>query len=324
MASGDPTPESIVLWTRVTPEDAAAPSALPVRWTIREGSTLRDVATGEALASGEHDHTVHVAAGGLTPDTTYTYSFESDGRSSPAGRFRTLPVEASAMQFGAVACAKFNAGYFNAYQCLARRDDLRFVVILGDYIYEAANKPPASQTPGADIGRDFSPSHECYTLDDYRQRYAQYRSDADTQAFHRAHAVVATIDDHELADNAWAGGSQEHDAAEHGPWSDRAHAALRAWEEWMPTMRHPATGADPIYQRVDVGGLFTLMLLETRTTPQGPKWHVSFARFTNLPVAARYQGVELWNFKATAKEPSQGGREQRYFSVHGVEVLPAQ
>src|SRR5262249_55756752 len=269
--SGDATPDSIVLWTRVTPEDDVASPAMPVRWTIREESGPRQVATGEVLASPDHDHTVHVATGELEPDTAYTYSFEADGESSQVGRFRTLPTEASAMQFGVVACAKFNAGFFNAYQCLARRDDLRFVAILGDYIYEAANNPPASQTPGADIGRDFSPSHECYTLDDYRERYAQYRADPDTQAFHRAHAVVATIDDHELADNAWAGGSQEHDPAEHGPWRERAHAALRAWEEWMPTMRRPATGGQPIYQRVDVGGLFTLMLLETRTNRSGPE-----------------------------------------------------
>src|SRR5262249_57481870 len=124
---------------------------------------------------------VHVPARGLAPDTAYTYSFEADGESSQVGRFRTLPTDASAMQFGVVACAKFNAGFFNAYQCLARRDDLRFVAILGDYIYEAANKPPASQTPGADIGRDFSPAHEGYTLDDYRERYPQYRAHPHTQ-----------------------------------------------------------------------------------------------------------------------------------------------
>ncbi|HMF03796.1 MAG TPA: alkaline phosphatase D family protein [Acidimicrobiia bacterium] len=271
VASGDPTAGSIVLWTRVTREDDVASPGVSVRWTIRDESSRHDVASGEALASSDHDDTVHVAVDGLAPDTAYTYSFAADGESSPAGRFRTLSTAASAMQFGVVACAKFNAGYFNAYRCLARRDDLQFVAILGDYIYEAANKPPASQTPGADIGRDFSPPHECYTLDDYRARYALYRADPDTQAFHRAHAVVATIDDHELADNAWAGGSQEHDPAEHGPWSERAHAALRAWEEWMPTMRRPATGGQPIYQRVDVGGLFTLMLLETRTNRSGPE-----------------------------------------------------
>jgi alkaline phosphatase D len=100
----------------------------------REESAPREVATGDTFASADHDHTVHVAVEGLAPDTAYTYSFESDAKSSPVGRFRTLPAEASAMQFGVVACAKFNAGYFNAYQCLARRDDLQFVAILGDYV----------------------------------------------------------------------------------------------------------------------------------------------------------------------------------------------
>ena len=271
VASGDPTSESIVLWTRVTLDDAAAPADIPLRWEIRSESPDSRVASGDAVASPEHDYTVHVAADGLDSDTTYRYRFEIDGATSPLGRFRTLPVEASTAQLGVVACAKFNAGYFNAYRALAARNDVNLVICLGDYIYEAANKPPASQTPGADIGRDFSPLHECYTLEDYRERYSQYRRDPDAQAMHEAHAVFATIDDHELADNAWAGGAQEHDPAQHGPWSDRAHGALQAWEEWMPTMRRPVTGADPIYRRVDVGSLFTLMLLETRTNRSSPE-----------------------------------------------------
>ena len=270
VASGDPTSESIVLWTRVTLDDAAAPADIPLRWEIRSESPDSRVASGDAVASPEHDYTVHVFADGLDSDTTYRYRFETDGAASPLGRFRTLPVEASTAQLGVVACAKFNAGYFNAYRALAARNDVNLVICLGDYIYEAANKPPASQTPGADVGRDFSPLHECYTLDDYRERYSQYRRDPDAQAMHEAHAVVATIDDHELADNAWSGGAQEHDPTEHGPWSDRAHGALRAWEEWTPTMRRPATGTDPIYRRVDVGSLFTLMLLETRTNRSSP------------------------------------------------------
>src|SRR6266540_3406655 len=208
VASGDPTSESIVLWTRVTLDDAAAPADIPLRWEIRSESPDSRVASGDAVASPEHDYTVHVAADGLDSDTTFRYRFEIDGATSPLGRFRTLPVEASTAQLGVVACAKFNAGYFNAYRALAARNDVNLVICLGDYIYEAANKPPASQTPGADIGRDFSPLHECYTLDDYRERYSQYRRDPDAQAMHEAHAVVATIDDHELADNAWSGGAR--------------------------------------------------------------------------------------------------------------------
>ena len=270
VASGDPAADAIVLWTRITPDRTDTTTDVPVRWWISGASSEHKVATGEVVASPRHDFTVHVRADGLQPDTAYSYGFEIEGASSPRGRFRTVPTEASALRFGVVACAKFNAGYFNAYRCLASRADLHFVVGLGDYIYEAANRPPASQTPGANIGRDFSPLHECYTLEDYRQRYSQYRLDPDAQALHEAHAVVTTIDDHELADNAWSGGSQEHDPAEHGPWSDRLRGALQAWEEWTPTMRRPATGQDPIYRRLDVGSLFTLMILETRTQRSSP------------------------------------------------------
>ena len=101
------------------------------------------------------------------------------------GRTRTLPVETDHVVFAMVSCAKLNAGFFNAYARLAERDDLQFLLHLGDYIYEASNTPPASQTPGADIGRPFDPLHECVTLDDYRTRYNQYHRDPEVQLLHR-------------------------------------------------------------------------------------------------------------------------------------------
>ena len=125
------------------------------------------------------------------------------------------------IRFAQVSCAKFNAGFFNAYARLAERDDLAFVLHLGDYIYEASNTPPASQTPGADIGLPFEPRHECKTLADYRTRYAQYRSDPDVQAVHAGLPFIATLDDHELADGAWRDGAAEHKPERDGAWADR-------------------------------------------------------------------------------------------------------
>jgi alkaline phosphatase D len=270
VASGEPMRDAIVLWTRVTVDPESSSDVVTVSWSIREQDTDREVAGGEAVAAAEDDHTVHVDAAGLNPGTGYHYEFRVGDAVSPRGVFRTLPADPETVSFGVVSCAKFNAGYFNAYRGLAEQEGLQFVVCLGDYIYEAANVPPASQTPGAGIGRDFSPIHECYTLADYRQRYAQYRADPDTQALHEAHPMIATIDDHELADNAWAGGADEHHPDRDGPWSARQHAALRAWEEWMPTRRRPATRGDPIFCHVDVGSLFRLLLLETRTHRSDP------------------------------------------------------
>ena len=152
-------------------------------------------------------------------------------------------------------CAKFNAGFFNAYARIAERDDLDFVLHLGDYIYEASNTPPKTQTPGADIGRPFEPVGECRTLADYRTRYAQYRRDPDVQRLHAALPMIATLDDHELADGAWAGGADAHDPAEHGPWERRRDEAFRARWEWLPA--RPPDPADPtrVFRTIAVGEL---------------------------------------------------------------------
>ena len=135
--------------------------------------------------------------------------------------------EVASMRFGQVSCAKYNAGHFNAYARLAERDDLQFLLHLGDWIYEASQTPPASQTASRDIGRPFEPPHECRTLEDYRQRYAQYRRDPDVQAVSAAHAVISTVDDHEFADGAWRDGATEHKPDRDGPWSERRAASIR-------------------------------------------------------------------------------------------------
>jgi alkaline phosphatase D len=144
VASGDPTTEGIVLWTRATRDEEGSAVEISTRWVIREPSTRREVATGEATAMPDQDWTVRVIADGLAADTPYEYEFAIGDVVSPLGRFRTLPAEASHLNFGVFACTKFNAGYFNAYRCLAARRDLHFLVGLGDSIYEASNTPPAS------------------------------------------------------------------------------------------------------------------------------------------------------------------------------------
>ncbi|MGI8929052.1 MAG: alkaline phosphatase D family protein [Candidatus Limnocylindrales bacterium] len=181
VASGDPETDRAVIWTRLVGDSS---DVQRLRWTVARDADLRDiVANGDATASPEDDFTVRVDVGGLEPDTQYWYAFESADGQSPIGRLRTLPgAQADHLRFAVVSCAKYNAGFFNGYARIAERDDLNFVLHLGDYIYEASQQPPASQTPGADIGRPFDPFHECVSLNDYRRRYAQYRADPDTQA----------------------------------------------------------------------------------------------------------------------------------------------
>ena len=265
VASGDPLADRVMLWTRVECDEPT-----PVEWRLARDEKLRDpVCSGVVEATADADWTLHADATGLEPGTTYHYGFRALGVDSPIGRTRTLPDPTDHLRIAMVSCAKFNAGFFNAYARIAERTDLDFLLHLGDYIYEASNTPPKSQTPGADIGRPFDPLHECVTLEDYRTRYRQYRRDADVQRLHAAHAVIATLDDHEFADGAWRDGAAEH-RPEYPPWSQRRADAFRAREEWLPTRRVDSDDPERVWRRVPIGDLADLFLIDTRTRRDEP------------------------------------------------------
>ena len=165
VASGDPLADRVMLWTRCERETT-------VGWTVARDQALRDVvASGEASAQIEHDLTVRVDVTGLEPATNYYYFFEAREETSPVGRTRTLPINCEHFRFAMYSCAKYNAGYFNAHARMAERDDIAFVLCLGDYIYEYGNHQKGL---GAKISRAFEPDNECRTLRDYRSRYSQY------------------------------------------------------------------------------------------------------------------------------------------------------
>lgn len=267
IASADPLPDGVVIWTHVTTD---APE-LALRWAVARDPDLRDKVTdGELVARAADDHTVQVDVGGLDPATTYWYWFEAAGERSPVGRTRTLPDDdAVGLRFAVCSCAKLNAGHFNAYARIAERD-LDFLLHLGDYIYEASQTPPASQTPSKDIGRPFDPLDECRTLEQYRARYRQYHRDPDVQRLHSTLPIVATWDDHELADCAWAGGATEHRPEEHGPWADRRDQAMQARWEWVPGRKPDPTDPSRVFRRVRIGELADLFLLDIRSRRDEP------------------------------------------------------
>jgi alkaline phosphatase D len=269
VASGDPTPRRVVIWTRVSGAHGSAPVA--VRWRMAEVDGERPAGHGQTLATAEADWTVRIDVGGLRPDTRYRFAFEVNGEASPSGLTRTLPEgDVAAIRFAQVSCAKYNAGFFNAYARIAGRDDIAFVLHLGDWIYEASQTPPATQTPSKDIGRPFEPLHECVTLADYRTRYAQYRRDPDVQAVSAAHPFISTVDDHEFADGAWRDGADNHVPARDGPWSVRKAAAFRAREEWLPVRRPDPADPARVYRSVALGSLAEVFLLDTRTMRDRP------------------------------------------------------
>ena len=266
VASGDVSAETAVIWTRVS--GVAGDVTLTFEITDCESGSV--VIRDEIEALLHRDFTAKYFLQDLKPGSRYTYQFSYAGWQSAMGQFKTLDPDADTIRFAVVACSKFNAGYFGAYRAIAN-EDLDFVVHLGDYIYETANVPPFPQTPGAVPERSFEPLGECRTLSEYRQRYSQYRRDPDVQALHRSHAMFATLDDHEIADNTWSGGADAHVERLHGPFSDRLENALRAWEEWMPVARGIYFNSAPIYTSWNVGNLARFVILETRTNRTSPE-----------------------------------------------------
>jgi alkaline phosphatase D len=273
VASGDPLTDRVIIWTHISGVEPG--TDVPVSWCLARDHRLSDlVAQGTVVAAAERDHTVHVDVTGLEPGTTYYYGFDLPGAVSDVGRTRTLPAgHVERVRFALASCAKFNAGYFNAYDRIAARalaGEVDFLVHLGDYIYEASNTPPKNQTPGADIGRPFDPLHECTTLADYRTRYRQYVGDPSVQRVRASVALMPALDDHELADGAWRDGADNHDEAAYGPWADRRDAAFRAREEWLPIRRPDWTDPTRIYRRVPIGDLADLVLTDARSRRDQP------------------------------------------------------
>ncbi|WP_236245331.1 alkaline phosphatase [Streptomyces sp. CC210A] len=275
VASGDPLPDGVLLWTRVTPTPDATPGSgkgpdTEVRWEVAEDRAFtRTVARGTTVAGTDSDHTVKVDVRGLQPATTYWFRFSAAGDAgsgaqapSPVGRTRTAPAYDAALpgiRFGVASCANWEAGYFAAYRHLAARSDLDAVLHLGDYIYEygSGQYPKTSR-----VLRPHEPRHEIVTLADYRVRHATYKTDRDLQALHAAHPVIAIWDDHEFADDTWSGGADNHTPEGEGAWAERVAAAKRAYFEWMP-VRTSTEGT--VYRRLRYGKLADLHLLDLRS-----------------------------------------------------------
>ncbi|WP_050918571.1 alkaline phosphatase D family protein [Vibrio campbellii] len=262
VASGDPTQTQVIIWTRVTTEA----SYVDVSWQVSATEDFSSIEqSGTFTTDTSRDFTVKVDVQNLNPNTQYYYRFMAGEASSIVGITQTLPegsVDKASM--AVVSCANYPAGYFNVYkEILEQHQKASFDVVLhlGDYIYEYGAGGYASEDAAA-LGREPSKGTECITLDDYRKRYAQYRQDEDLQALHAALPMIAIWDDHELANDAWKEGAENHHNSE-GSFNDRRAAAAAAWTEWLPVRENTFSNM-LIYRQFAFGDLINLMMLDTR------------------------------------------------------------
>ncbi|WP_333619080.1 alkaline phosphatase D family protein [Dietzia sp.] len=270
VASGDPLADRVMIWTRVTPSPDATPGSglgapTPVEWEMARDENFGDVvAAGSVVTSPDSDHTVNLDATGLAPDSWYFFRFRAAGQVSPVGRTRTAPAAGAATgraRFGVVSCSNWEAGYFAAYRHLAARGDLDAVIELGDYIYEYG----AGQYGGLDGSvRTHEPAWDIVSLADYRQRLAQYRTDPDLQALHARVPWICTWDDHEVANDAWANGAENH-RPEEGSYSDRKRNSSQAYFEWLPVRPQNLRDGGQMYRRLGWGSLAEINMLDLRS-----------------------------------------------------------
>lgn len=257
VASGDPLPDAVIIWTRVTPE-AAGP--LEGTWTVAADEAMQEVVnSGDFTTDADRDYTVKIDVRGLQPATHYYYRFSALGRQSPVGRTKTSPEnDPSEVRLAVVSCSNFEAGYFNALGRIADLEELDAVVHLGDYIYEYAVGGYGDTT----LGRYHLPDKELVALQDYRTRYSQYRLDEDFQRVHQRHAFITIWDDHEISNNAYQSGAQNHQPDQEGDYNIRKSAASQAYYEWLPVRDDTAT--HHLYRTFHFGALADLIMLDER------------------------------------------------------------
>jgi alkaline phosphatase D len=274
VASGDPAPDGVVLWTRLAPRPlepggGMKPEPVEVAWEVAEDEAMtRIVRAGKATANAAWGHAVHVEVEGLRPDRWYWYRFKAGAAVSPQGRTRTLPPADAAperLRFAFASCQKYEIGYYTAYEHMAR-EDLDLIVHLGDYIYEKGDGAGAVRPHG---------TKEIFTIDDYRARYALYKSDPALQAAHAMAPWIVTWDDHEVSNNYAGAIAEDPEKYSTADFLRRRAAGYQAYFEHMP-LRRTALPSGPdmlLYRRLAFGRLANFHVLDTRQyrtdQPQG-------------------------------------------------------
>lgn len=264
VASGDPRQDALIIWTRATPQNTV--DRVEIMWEVaRDINFTKILRSGVVQSKRNQDFTIKVDVQDLESSTEYFYRFKGASETSQIGRSLTLPSNhVEKIKFAVFSCSNYPAGYFNAYHDAAQMTDVDAVLHLGDYIYEYPMGGYATDK-AVEIGRALAAdnANEIITLDDYRKRYAQYRADRGLQAIHAAAPFIAVWDDHEVCNDTYKSGAENHNEGE-GDFFERRAAAIQAYYEWLPI--RPPYGEDKpeIYRSFDFGELLSLHMLDTR------------------------------------------------------------
>ncbi|KAI1143476.1 PhoD-like phosphatase-domain-containing protein [Hypoxylon sp. FL0543] len=337
VASGDPYPDSVILWTRVAPSlesDAsnvtvegtvplynhdtqtyinADPSPVCVEWRVFASGGEDVVSSGEAYTTSDIDYTVKVEATGLQPFTLYNYQFTICGSNvtSPLGRTKTAPAEdadVSELRFAVFSCSNYPNGYFNAYGNAARKDEQDYFIHLGDYIYEGNAKGE----------RAHQPPKYLFSLYDYRTRHGQYRSDPDLQLAAQNFAWITTWDDHEVSDNGYRDGASGLNNTEDSFLKDgrvsvdqRKMNAVRAYFEWMPIRQIDLDDNLRVWRSFQMGTLLDLIVLDTRNYDRSItdlNWNTEYIDLIRNDASRSLMGShqENWFYNQLSKSAERG------------------
>lgn len=251
VASGDPLSDRVIIWTRVTPDDSV--SSIKVSWEVARNPGFDQIVKGGTITtSPADDYTVKVDVGGLDANSYYYYRFSALDNTSPIGRTKTLPAgDSDTLKFAVVSCSNWQHGYFNAYDRVAEKQ-VDAVLHLGDYIYEYGIDNARN------VDRRHLPEHEIITVGDYRTRYSQYHLDDGLRNMRQQHPMIAIWDDHEVANNSYVAGAQNHQPDE-GDYLARKAAAKKAYYEWIPIRE-----GDNHYRTFSFGNLAEVIMLDER------------------------------------------------------------
>ncbi|KOS05221.1 alkaline phosphatase [Flavobacterium akiainvivens] len=260
VASFDPTSSSVTIWTRYNRYNAE------VIWEVSTSQSFDSIVrTGTIVTNPERDYTTAIELTGLDAAQTLYYRFMCavDKTVSVTGETITLPQDPSSIKLAVCSCSNFQAGYFNVYEAMAE-SDADVIVHLGDYLYEYGAGEYGTSPENEGLNRQHKPEHEMVSLDDYRMRYRQYRGDAQLQLAHQKKPFICVWDDHEIANDAYIDGAENHTEATEGSWEVRKQNALKAYSEFIPFSRADENNNSLIYRSIKIGSLVNLIMLDTR------------------------------------------------------------